>query len=231
MTGQQLRWQCFSTSGQLVETLFDDISDVAARSIAERGSFHIVLAGGTTPRLIYQQLRQLETDWSRWHIWFGDERCLPDGDPERNDTMARLAWLDCVPVPPGQVHAIPAEKGAGAAAAAYSMELAGQDDFDLVLLGLGEDGHTASLFPGGELGTDPASPSVLPVHDAPKPPPDRVSMSASRLSRSRHVWFIVTGESKSLALQQWRRGVPVPAAVITPAQAVAVYTDCCDDFT
>jgi 6-phosphogluconolactonase len=230
MNGQQLRWQCFSTSGQLVETLFDDITDVAARSIAERGSFHIVLAGGTTPRLIYRQLRQLETDWSRWHVWFGDERCLPAGDPERNDTMAREAWLDCVPVPPGQVHAIPAEKGAGAAAAAYSMELAGQDDFDLVLLGLGEDGHTASLFPGGELGTDPASPAVLPVHDAPKPPPDRVSMSASRLSRSRHVWFIVTGESKSQALQQWRRGMPVPAALIAPAQAVVVYTDCCDDF-
>lgn len=228
-TPQQLRWQCFATPGELVDTLHDDLARLAASCIAERGAFHLVLAGGSTPKLLYHRLRHLATDWSLWHFWFGDERCLPAGDPERNDSMARESWLDAVPVPPGQVHPIPAELGAESAATAYSMELAAHGDFDLVLLGLGEDGHTASLFPGNELGSEPGSPDVLAVHDAPKPPPDRVSLSSNRLARARHVWFIVAGAAKSRALQHWRDGAPIPAATIVPATAVELYTDCCDD--
>jgi 6-phosphogluconolactonase len=228
---QQLRWQCFSSADRLVESLYSDLASLAVQSIRERGVFHLVLAGGNTPQLLYVRLRQLVTDWSRWHFWFGDERCLPAGDPERNEVMAREAWLSHVPVLPEHVHAIPAELGPGAAASAYGMELGAQGDFDLVLLGLGEDGHTASLFPGNELGIDPGAPDVLPVYDAPKPPPERVTLSVNRLSRARGIWFIVTGEGKSEALRKWRNGAPIPAASIVPETAVEVYTDCCEEHS
>jgi 6-phosphogluconolactonase len=226
---QQLRWQCFSSAERLVDSLYSDLVSLAGHCIRERGAFHIVLAGGNTPQLLYLRLRQLDTDWSRWHFWFGDERCLPAGDPERNDVMAREAWLNHVPVLPGHIHAIPAELGAEAAAAAYSMELGVQDDFDLVLLGLGEDGHTASLFPGHELGIDSGAADAMPVFGAPKPPPERVTLSVNRLARSRHVWFIVTGETKSEALRNWRDSARIPAASIVPDTAVEVYTDCCEE--
>jgi 6-phosphogluconolactonase len=228
---QQLRWQCFSSADRLVESLYSDLASLAVQSIRERGVFHLVLAGGNTPQLLYVRLRQLVTDWSRWHFWFGDERCLPAGDPERNEVMAREAWLSHVPVLPEHVHAIPAELGPDAAASAYGMELGAQGDFDLVLLGLGEDGHTASLFPGNELGIDPGAPDVLPVYDAPKPPPERVTLSVNRLSRARGIWFIVTGEGKSEALRKWRNGAPIPAASIVPETAVEVYTDCCEEHS
>jgi len=226
---QQVRWQCFSSSDRLINSLYEDLASLAETCIRERGAFHLVLAGGNTPQLLYLRLRQLVSDWSRWHLWFGDERCLPAGNPERNDTMAREAWLNHVPLLPASIHAIPGELGPEAAASAYSMELGAQGDFDLVLLGLGEDGHTASLFPGDELGNIPGAPDAMPVHDAPKPPPGRVTLIANRLARSRHVWFIVTGEAKRAALRNWRNGAPIPAASITPQTAVEIYTDCCEE--
>ena len=167
----------------------------------------------------------LKTNWAAWHIYFGDERCLPAADPERNSTMARDAWLDHVPVPKKQVYAIPAEMGAKAAAAAYSATLQQVGEFDLVLLGLGEDGHTASLFPGNDWGQEADSPVALPVFDAPKAPAERVSLSAWRLSQAKQVLFLVTGESKHEAVMNWRAGANIPARAITPLHGVDVLAE------
>jgi 6-phosphogluconolactonase len=112
------------------------------------------------------------------------------------------------------VHAIPGELGARAAALAYIYTLRAVREFDLVLLGLGEDGHTAGLFPGHEWGTAPHAPDVLAVFDSPKPPQQRVSLSAARLSRTREVLFLVAGESKRTAAERWRAGERLPAAAI-----------------
>jgi 6-phosphogluconolactonase len=194
----------------------------ADSAIRARGRFHIVLSGGGTPRTAYQRLRQCPAEWAKWHVYFGDERCVPRGEPERNSRMAGEAWLDHVALPPPQLHAIPAERGAEAAAKAYAGTLQDVGEFDLVLLGLGEDGHTASLFPGHEWGEAPGSPAVLAVLDAPKPPPERVSLSAARLSRAREVLFLVSGESKRPALAQWRAGNDIPARAIAPAAGIDV---------
>ena len=124
-----------------------------------------------------------------------------------------------------QVHAIPAELGASAAALAYAETLRGVGDFDLVLLGLGEDGHTASLFPGRDWGVAASAPDALAVFDAPKPPPQRVSLSAARLSRTREVLFMVEGEAKRDAVARWRAGEQLPAAAIRPAGGVDVLVE------
>ena len=203
----------------------DRILDAAEAAIAARGEFRIVLAGGSTPRAAYRLLGQARTDWSAWHVYFGDERCLPAGDPQRNDTMAREEWLDRVPIPSTQRHPFEAERGPQQAASRYAETLRGVGDFDLVLLGLGEDGHTASLFPGRELGVQPGSPDAMPVVDAPKPPPDRVTLSAARLSRSRAVLFLVSGDGKREALQRWQRGEAIPAAAIRPPGGVDVLVE------
>jgi 6-phosphogluconolactonase len=136
--------------------------------------------------------------------------------------MAGQAWLDHIALPPLQLHAIPAELGADPAAKAYAVTLQHVGEFDLVLLGLGEDGHTASLFPGHDWGEAPDSPAALAVLDAPKPPRERISLSAARLSRAREVLFLVSGESKRPALAQWRAGNDIPARAIAPAAGVDV---------
>lgn len=195
------------------------ILDAAQQAIARTGAFHLVLAGGGTPRRIYQGLRESAADWSRWHLWFGDERCLPPDAPERNSRMAATAWLDHVPVPPAQVHGIRAERGPAAAATAYAQALGSRGEFDLVLLGLGEDGHTASLFPGHDWGMNAAAADVLAVFDAPKPPAERVSLSARRLSTARAVVFLVSGAGKREAVAAWRAGATLPAATIAPPPA------------
>lgn len=196
-----------------------------ADALGTRGIFHVVLAGGGTPKRLYAALAREAHAWSRWQIWYGDERCLPPDHPDRNSDMAAAAWLTPVAMPAANIHAIPAELGAEAAAEAYAQALAGTGDFDLVLLGLGEDGHTASLFPGKAWGEDAEAPDALAVFDAPKPPPARVSLSARRLARTRHVLFLVTGTGKQAAMTAWRRGERIPASAIRPATGVDVLLD------
>ncbi len=207
------------------QAAFEAIYAAAAQAIHERGQFQLVLAGGNTPRGIYRALGAAQTDWSAWHIYFGDERCLPATDADRNSRMAAEVWLDYVPIPPSQVHWIPGELGALQAAGVYAEILRTVGDFDLVLLGLGEDGHTASLFPGQEWGTGPGSPDTLAVFDAPKPPPQRVSMSATRLGRARQALFLVNGKAKHRAVAEWRSGKDVPARAIMPAAGVDVLVE------
>jgi 6-phosphogluconolactonase len=220
---QQFRWHHFERVDELCAAIVAALTTLANESIRTRGAFHIALAGGRTPKIIYERLRSIQTDWACWFIYFGDERCLPRGDAERNDTLARSAWLELVPIPSAQILSIPAELGAEQGAAEYSKQLSAVSEFDLVLLGLGEDGHTASLFPGCVPNNKDAD--AIAVHAAPKPPAERISLSASRLSEARAVWFVVTGADKQTALLRWREGEDIPAAQIVPAAGVDVFTD------
>ena len=222
---QTLRWHPFPAQDALQAAVLDAIRRGAEQAIASRGAFHLVLAGGNTPRAVYGQCRKFVTDWTRWHVYFGDERCLPEHDPARNSTMASEAWLAHVPIPPSQIHAIPAEIGAEEAAVAYAETLHPLGDFDLVLLGLGEDGHTASLFPGHPWGDAQDAPDTLAVRDAPKPPPARVSLSARRLSRTREVVFIVAGAEKKDALSAWQTKAGIPAQSILPVGGIDVFCE------
>lgn len=222
---QRVRWHPLADAAALQRAASQRILAAATQAISARGRFRLVLAGGNTPRATYAALRDVPTDWSNWEIFFGDERCLPPGDAERNSAMANDAWLAQVPIPPERIHTIPAELGAEAAARAYAQTLRDVGDFDLVLLGLGEDGHTASLFPGKDWGVGDAAPDTLAVLDASKPPPQRVSLSAARLGRARQVLFLVDGESKRAAVAHWRAGDDIPARAIRPPAGVDVLVE------
>ena len=217
-----VRWIGVADVTALRQFAVERIVDAATRAIERRGKFRIVLAGGSTPQTIYRTLSGVDTDWSRWPVYFGDERCLPSDEPRRNSRMAADAWIDHVEIPRKQTHVIPAEQGAETAAGHYTNTLRGVDDFDLVLLGLGEDGHTASLFPGHDWGVALNAPDVLAVFGAPKPPSHRVSLSARRLSQERAVLFLVAGESKRGAVAQWQGGAHLPARAIRPEVGVDV---------
>lgn len=220
-----VRWIKVADATSLQHVASERVLAAAGLAIEHHGEFLIVLAGGDTPRATYQTLRNGVTDWSRWHVYFGDERCLPSGDAQRNSTMAFDTLLSHVPIPANQVHVIAGERGADKAAAAYESLLQGIGEFDLVILGLGEDGHTASLFPGADWGDHSNAPDVLAVLDSPKPPPQRVSLSAHRLSRTREALFLVAGASKRSAVARWRAGDRIPAASIRPEGSVDVLVE------
>lgn len=215
------RWREFPDADQLAASAARLVLDTARAAIAARGVFRIVLAGGRTPLAVYARLAMAESEWTAWHLYFGDERCLPRGDAGRNDTAVRRVWLDRVLIPAANLHFVPAEHGPETGARLYADVLTGVPEFDLVLLGLGEDGHTASLFPHHPPGTA----DVLPVRAAPKPPPERVTLSAARLSRARHVLFLVTGAGKRAAVREWRQGRTPVAGAITPPGGVEVWLD------
>ena len=219
------RWHVAVDQFDLDNTALQTICYSSTIAIQERGQFHLVLSGGETPHSIYQQLRNIQTKWGVGHVYFSDERCLLPNDSKLNSCMARKAWLDHVAIPESQVYTIPVELGASRAACKYAQLLRLIGIFDLTLLGLGEDGHTASLFPKHEWGIAPDSPDTLAVFDAPKPPLHRVSMSAARLSRSRKVMFLVKGRSKYLAVSKWRKGDNIPARAIMPTTGVDILVE------
>lgn len=225
LPAQVVRWHVFPDDASLVANALARVMAAARDAVAQHCAFDIVLAGGNTPRKLYRALRHADADWIRWHIWFGDERCAPPDDPERNSRMARDEWLDHVAIPAANVHPVPAESGAREAATLYARALRGVDAFDLVLLGLGEDGHTASLFPGHDWGVHADSPDAIAVFNSPKPPPERVSLSAQRLSRARHVLFLVEGAGKRDAVAAWQHGDAIPAASVAPEGGVDVLLD------
>ena len=214
------RWHNFEKQDAINQTTLKRILAAANEAIANRGRFSIVLAGGSTPKSIYALLKDAKTDWANWHVYHNDDRCLPVDNSERNSLMARTTWLNHVSIPANQIHDIPAELGNIEGAKAYAKTLAGVPTFDLVLLGLGEDGHTASLFPNQAVDN---SADAVPVFDAPKPPADRITVSQQRLSNSREVIFLVTGAGKQDAVNHWRNGVAIPATLITPENGVDVY--------
>ncbi|WP_163095979.1 6-phosphogluconolactonase [Acidithiobacillus ferrianus] len=206
-------WHIHPDPATLAQRLTVAIARSAREAIATRGGFHLVVAGGGTPQAAYALLPQWGGDWQCWHIYHGDERCLPPEDAERNSLMLEKTWLSKVPIPARQIHHIPAERGAEAAARDYATALPAHA-FDLVLLGVGEDGHTASLFPGHDWGMEKGSPATIAILDAAKAPPQRVSLSGWRLRYTREMFFLAAGSGKRPALAAWLRGEALPAATV-----------------
>ena len=221
-TRDTVDWQTLADADAVASHATELILQAADVAIQERGVFRLVLAGGRTPGNVYRQLAASQADWKHWQLYFGDERCLPADHAERNSRMAADAWLARGQVPADHTHAIPAELGAAIAAHQYAECIGRARPFDMVILGMGEDGHTASLFPGHVF---PPGELVHAVHYAPKPPPERVSLSADSLSDSVHVLVLVTGSGKRDAVRQWQQGADLPIARISARQHMTVLLD------
>ena len=217
----------------LAGAVADFFSSEAAAAIAARGRFFVALAGGTTfsgaYRLLAQSPRREAVDWTRVVVFFGDERCVPEGAPDRNDRAAREALLDHVPIPQGNVHTV--DVGRHDPAAVYESELftafgaphGSVPRFDLVLLGMGPDGHVASLFPGHDA-LNANSRLVVRIAGSPKPPPERVTMTFPLLNAARTVLLVASGSAKRDAAARARVGDrAVPAGRIAPENGRLVW--------
>ncbi|MGZ4990759.1 MAG: 6-phosphogluconolactonase [Methylobacter sp.] len=219
---KNIRWHYLETAGLVADAASQHILNAATSAISERGKFKLVLAGGSTPEKVYRLLAESVADWANWVIYYGDERCLPADHQDRNSFMATEVLLQKVAIPAGQIFTMPAELGPGKAAESYRPIVAEAGEFDMVLLGMGEDGHTASLFPGHQHQQDEL---VHAVYNSPKPPPERVSISAKALSNTRELIFLITGANKQDAVKQWRSGEDLPVATIVPENPVDIYID------
>ncbi|HEX6352776.1 6-phosphogluconolactonase [Actinophytocola sp.] len=191
----------YETADELASATADRLVAALAAAQAARGTASVVLTGGRTGIAVLAALRSATLDWSSLDIYWGDERFLPAGDPERNETQAREALLDHVPVSPARVHPMAPSDGEfgddpDAAAEAYAVLLKDVPSFDVCLLGVGEEGHTASIFPHSPAVYETAR-AVVAVRDCPKPPPTRVSLTLPTIRQASEVWLMTTGEAKA----------------------------------
>ncbi|MDX6689908.1 MAG: 6-phosphogluconolactonase [Solirubrobacteraceae bacterium] len=188
----------------------DEVARHAADTVAwrigdarkEGREVHIALAGGRTPQRAYQLLAGIEGSWDHMHLWLGDERCVPEDDPESNARMVRESLYSKARAKPPKLHTVQRPEVPEDAAWLYGLEVRDHVPggiFDVMLLGMGPDGHTASLFPGHPALAVTEAPCVA-VRDAPKPPPERVTLTLPLLRRARHTMLLVTGADKRAAL-------------------------------
>ncbi|SED23506.1 6-phosphogluconolactonase [Nocardioides exalbidus] len=208
--------------GDVASALLERIEAAQARGEVP----HIGLTGGTIADALHRELARRAPDssveWSRIAFWWGDERFVPADSPDRNALQAREALLDHVPVDEAHVHEVPASDQVATAedaASSYSASMRehGAGSFEVLMLGIGPDGHCASMFPGHPaLGARDAI--AVAVHDSPKPPPDRVTLTFEAMERSRAVWFIASGEGKAEAVA--RALAPEGTVEETPARGV-----------
>jgi 6-phosphogluconolactonase len=191
----------------LVAEVTEWIKNILTSAIEQRGQAYIALAGGGTPKMVYQALGNSDLPWDKLQVFWGDERFVPPNDPDSNELMARQNWLDLVAIPPANIHPWPTQSGQPEQCAelyqAAILEcfdvLAGQiPQFDLILLGIGEDGHTASLFPYT---------AALRVNDqlttvGDKDGQPRLTLTVPMINQARYVAFMIAGANKQAALQQ-----------------------------
>ncbi|MEO6941526.1 MAG: 6-phosphogluconolactonase [Terrimesophilobacter sp.] len=203
----------FNDRPSLVDGIADRFITVMTGILSSKAEANIVLTGGTVGIDVLNALgvpeRRHLIDWSKVHLWWGDERWLPSGDRERNDEQSVEGFLSLIGCPPGNIHRFPAADGSVGlddAAQAYSDELARNatdgaryPSFDLVFLGVGPDGHIASLFPGMD-GIRERDATVIPVRNSPKPPPERLSLTLPVINSADRVWLCLSGPDKASAL-------------------------------
>lgn len=220
---QKIKWHILNNAETVAHSAVHRILVKAQEAISHRGIFKMVLAGGTTPKRIYEILSEQDQQWSKWHLFIGDERCLEINDPERNSLMITQTWLDKIKVsghfPDTNFHPIKAEQGPEQGAIDYAEVIEPFLPFDMTLLGIGEDGHTASLFPGHQHDENELTHAV---YNSPKPPLERVSLSKQALARSEQLLILVTGAGKKTAVQQWQQGEEIPIAQIEAMNGVDV---------
>jgi 6-phosphogluconolactonase len=209
----------FSDAQMLVQAAVQSFLVQAQEAILSRGKFCVALAGGSTPKQIYQLLAAQDLPWQQIHLFWGDERCVLPTDPRSNYRMVQEVLLNHISIPAQNIHRIQAEQATAQAIADYQQQLEtvlGDSGFDLVHLGIGTDGHTASLFPA----TPDLLPAVLSSFPTPELEPQvaRISLGLSVLNAARVKQFFVMGEGKRAIWRRLQAGEDLPAARVQQAE-------------
>ena len=210
----QHHWQVSKDAAAAAQAAADFLAESIRNTLQHKPECLIALPGGNTPVHCLQLLAEMGLPWSQCHWFLGDERCYPTGHLERNDTMLRASFLNRIETDEGHIHPIAAELGPEKAAEQYSQLLESYGPLDIAFLGMGEDGHTASLFPH-----NPALNSkqtAVAVFNAPKAPEQRVSLSRNTLQSAKTRIVLVTGADKRLILQLIKNGEALPVNTIGP---------------
>lgn len=202
------------TQPDVIVHIVNEITTLAQLTIEKQGRFHMVFPGGTSPWPIFSSLRETNLPWEKIILYPSDERCVPIHTPTRNDFMIDELLIRPRLLPKDNLIRIPAETNPVAAAKHYHKLLRQVSYFDLVLLGIGADGHTASIFPNY-----PESPdNAYPVFDAPKKPSTRITISANCLRRSQHRWALAFGTEKKPIMLSIQQGATLPITRIQPTR-------------
>jgi len=216
-----------AVAGELLSRLAD--------AQAAGGTPQVALTGGTIAEAVHREIARLspgsEVDWSQVVLWWGDERFVAPDSPDRNAAQARAAFIDAVGADPANVHEMPStadapDVDAGATAYGATLRRDGAGEFDIVMLGVGPDGHIASLFPGFPQLEDDGI--TVGVTGSPKPPPERVSLTFAALNRARSVWFLVNGAGKASAVASALGGADrheIPAAGVSGREETIWFLD------
>ena len=200
------KWNVYSKLDDASKAAADFIVAEIEKNIKQKGACYVILPGGNTPVNCLGYLAEKELSWDKVHWYLGDERCYPRGHTERNDVMLdKSLWSR---ISNTNVYSIPAELGAEEAAEVYRELILSIDSFDIAFLGLGEDGHTASLFPDNRALDD--NRSVVPVYDSPKAPHERVSLSLNTLRKSLCRVVLTGGTAKADVISRIKMGEQLP---------------------
>ncbi|MFA5902868.1 MAG: 6-phosphogluconolactonase [Desulfobacula sp.] len=210
----QNKFYFYSDSELLAEDLANTLIRKIQEAVADHGICHMVFPGGQSPHRVLERMSEKDLPWKALHLYPSDERCVPMGEPERNDRMIDELFLNRVPLPFENLHRIPVELGPEEGASRYCQLLNQTPRFDIALLGMGLDGHTASLFPGHSALYD-RRPAV-PIQSAPKPPSLRISIGLERLKASHTRYVIVLGSNKMSFLNYLGSVNITPVELICP---------------
>lgn len=234
LTGMNREVRIYKDLDQLSLEAAREFARLAGIAMDRYGRFNVALAGGSTPRQLYERLaNHVLLDWGRIHLFWGDERCVPPDHPESNYGMAQSILLDHIPIPPVNIHRMRGEIDPEEAAVEYQVQIANHfrtpgnapPAFDLILLGMGEDGHTASLFPGSPV-LDESDRWVVNVTHTQPPPPliPRLTFTLPLINATRNVLFMVTGKAKAGTVSRILiNREKLPAGLVNPVLSSPVW--------
>jgi 6-phosphogluconolactonase len=226
------RFVVLPSRAEVESRVAEELVTVVREALDERGRADVIVTGGTvgigTLAAVRDASRVGDIDWSDVHFWWGDERFVPEGHPDRNEHQARVALFDHISIPAENLHPFPADRGQTLDQARdefLAKNPNGFPTFDVALNGIGPDGHAASLFPGRDHG---GSELVIAVHDSPKLPPERLSLTFGVLNGAQHVWIVAAGADKAEAVRRIADDSPVdetPAAGLHGTVDTVVWLD------